>query len=88
MGTNNVKYFLRGENPSIIWDAKNNSVAAMCTNAGVFATEDKRVAEMLTALGYKPVDRAKLAELDLAVPKPDRTDYVARGEGGKYTPFE
>jgi len=84
---NNVKYFLRGEKESIIWDPDTNAVAAQCSAAGVFATTQKVIEDLLTKRGYKPVDADTLAELGLAAPEPDRTDHTAKEPGGKYIRF-
>jgi hypothetical protein len=85
---NNVKYFLRGEAASIIWDPKANCVVAMSSPAGVFATVDKHVVGMLDALGYKAVDRERLEELGFTAPAPDRVDFTVKKDSPKYTKFD
>jgi len=51
--------FVRGANPSVVWDPiKNKPLAEFCDSetkrvTGVFVTRDKKVADRLKELGYK-----------------------------------
>jgi len=44
--------FVKGPNPTIFWDAKNNRVLAEFVD-GIFTTTDERVASILKDYGYK-----------------------------------